>query len=240
MGIADLNPPEKLSEFLDMLFYLLTIPTGYCNDSPNGDAPCNCGSRNADGTVTFDCVCLIKAVMEGWNPTSIDQIGEYVYPFTRTGDVNENKLINECAGQSSDFTNMQACAVLCMYGEHIGCYVGGEFNRGGKIYNTIECTPSYGSGVVASYVDENGARWDCKGGTEYGGQWNAYGYMTPWLEYDSQFIDPGSITDPINPGGGVVIPPWWQSPNLNVGMSNLKVWQMCRKIRQSTTRKARF
>lgn len=199
--------PTKLSEFIDTMFHILSIPTGYWNNFPY-----NLGYYHGS-YYTFDCVNLLKAVLNGWEDYTT--VGDYVHDLSRTGDVNEWQFISECRGLSTDFTQMNVCSALYMQG-HIGCYMGGEFTRGGLVYNTIECTSGSlaGDGVVASYVDTNGIRYDHKGGTMIG-QWSHNGLLTGWLEYDVQFVDPGRDTDPINPGGGNVNPPWWENPDLS-------------------------
>lgn len=206
--------PTTLSTFIDTMFHILTLPTGYWNSFPY-----NLGYYHSNGHYTFDCVNLIKVVLNGWEPYTTP--GDYTSNLSRTGDCDEWGLISQCRGVSGDFTTLHNTSVLYMSG-HIGCYMG-EFTRGGKIYNTIECTPSYGGGVVASYVDQNGDRWDCKNGTDYGGRWELHGLLTTWLTYDTEFVDPGDDTDPINPGGGDVNPPWWESPVLNPFNKKAKV-----------------
>lgn len=198
--------PTTLSDFINRIFHALSIPTGYW-----AQFPYNLGYKHADGTYTFDCVNLIKAILNGWDGTN--GTDTYIYPLPQTGDCNEWGLITQCRGMSSDFTTLNNTSVLYM-GGHIGCYVG-EFTRGGKTYNTIECTAgSFGDGVIASYVDSAGRRLECKGSVWQIGTWTYHGLMTTWLDYDTEFVDPGQDTDPINPGGGNVEPPGWENPNM--------------------------
>ena len=200
---SDTGVPTKLSEFRAKIFHALACPTGYWS----GMGIENFGYWNGS-LFYFDCVNLIKAILGGWfdrrvvglcSPNLISQI------LSQTGDCNEWGLITQCAGMSSDFTQLTQTSVLYMDG-HIGCFVG-DYVRDGKTYNVIECTSGYmGTGVVSSYVTSTGMRTtDASSGVSHG-YWTYHGLLTPWLIYDVGNIDPGGNISPVNPGGGGVEP----------------------------------
>lgn len=200
---SDTGVPTKLSEFRAKIFHALACPTGYWS----GMGIENFGYWNGS-LFYFDCVNLIKAILGGWfdrrvvglcSPNLISQI------LSQTGDCNEWGLITQCAGMSSDFTQLTQTSVLYMNG-HIGCFVG-EYVRDGKTYNVIECTSGYlGTGVISSYVTSTGMRTSDKNSNVSHGYWTYHGLLTPWLIYDVGNIDPGGNISPVNPGGGEVYP----------------------------------
>ena len=57
---------------------------------------------------------------------------------------------------------------------HIGCYVG-TFTRGGKTYNTIECTTSYEWGGLPTWTDPDGFRRRHKDSNDTAGYWLYHG-----------------------------------------------------------------
>ncbi|MBO4861483.1 MAG: LysM peptidoglycan-binding domain-containing protein [Firmicutes bacterium] len=72
---------------------------------------------------------------------------------------------------------------------HAGIYIG-ERIINSKTYNVVECTPKWGGGVILSYVNENGKRYQYKGAllpATVG--WAAYGKL-PWIDYSEQPTPP--------------------------------------------------
>lgn len=216
---VDNGYPTKLSEFRAKIFHALACDTDYYNRWPY-----NLGYWHG-AYFSFDCVNLLKAILCGWYDNRT--VGYFQADLSRTGDVNEWDFIQECGNVSQNFAALTVTSALYMSG-HIGCFVG-EYERNGKIYNTIECTAgSIGTGVVSSYVDSNGWRYPDKSKPWTSGRWTLYGDLTPWLVYDVGNIDPGGNISPVNPGGGGVDPPGWQNPQLK---KNLPVYMMLRNPR---------
>ena len=60
---------------------------------------------------------------------------------------------------------------------HIGAYIGKKVN---DKYNVIECTTSFGGGVVYSWVDSDGTRRNCAGGSK-NGKWSLHGKPSKWV-----------------------------------------------------------
>lgn len=171
----------KAEHFKSKLFQILELKTKYWNQYPY-----NLGYIHSDGYVSFDCVNLLKALLNGWAYTKT--VGYFQHDLSKTGDCTEAGLINQCSGVSSNFNKITPVSCLYMPG-HIGCYVG-VFERNGKTYNTIECTSNkWGDGVIATWADASGRRMKYKGSTEQIGTWTKHGTMKKWLDYSVKDFD---------------------------------------------------
>jgi hypothetical protein len=167
--------PKTDKEYLAKIKLAAAQPTRYWNEYPY-----NLGYYHSDGVFSFDCVNLVKAILNGWD--AVKRVGYFVNDFSRTGDCNEWGLLSQCPDYSTDFSNLHCLAVLYMPG-HIGTALGEEVTRnGGKVYNVIECTGAWGGGVLYSYVDSKGRRFNHKGGSQ-AGTWTHWGKMSKWLKY---------------------------------------------------------
>ena len=173
--------PKTVKQFTDKLFTALEENTYYWNAYPY-----NLGFYHSDKRFSFDCVNLVKAVLNGWEAKH--NVGYFVNNLSRTGDCDEWGLISQCSGVSSDFTKLKDVSVLYMSG-HIGTFVG-DFKIGNKTFNTIECTSNrWGDGVIVTYVDSAGARRQYKGSADVCGHWTRHGKLTKWLTYKDKKFD---------------------------------------------------
>lgn len=86
----------------------------------------------------FDCVCLIKAVLWGWNGDAAKTYGGAVYASNGVPDIGADAMIAKCTDVSGDFSNLTPGEAVWMEG-HIGVYVGGGL--------AVECTPIWADGV---------------------------------------------------------------------------------------------
>lgn len=109
----------------------------------------------------FDCVCLIKGILWGWNKTK-GTYGGATYLSNNVPDCTESYMISVCSDVSSDFKNLIVGELLYMKG-HVGVYVGD-----GKV---IECTPAFNGGVQLT----NLSTYPCH-------KWEKHGKL-PWVEY---------------------------------------------------------
>lgn len=139
---------------------------------------------------SFDCNNLLKCLLNGYD-INYTAIGYYQTSLSNTGDCTEYGLLKQCSNISSNFAQLNNVALLYMSG-HVGTYINKEVSRNGKLYNVIECTPSFGNGVVYSWVDKDGTRRACKGGSK-NGKWTQWGLFTPWVSYSS--IQPSTKVD---------------------------------------------
>lgn len=163
------------SEYVNKLKTLAERKTKYSNKYPY-----NLCYNNKDGKTSADCLNLIKALLNGYNIYN-NTIGYYQKDLSITGDINEPTLLSKCSDISSDFDKITNGELLYMKG-HVGTFVDNTV-RNGKEYNVIECTKSFGGGIVYSWVDPDGTRRSCKGGLK-NGKWVSHGKMTKFLVYE--------------------------------------------------------
>ena len=117
----------------------------------------------------FDCVCLIKAILWGWNGDSAKTNGGAVYNSNNVPDIGADEMIDVCKDVSTDFKNIIPGEVVWVKG-HIGVYIGD-----GKV---IECTPKWSNKVQYTnlanlgYTSGNSRTW-----TKHG--------KLPYIEYET-------------------------------------------------------
>ena len=100
-------------------------------------------------TFGFDCVCLIKAILWGWNGNLNHIYGGAVYASNGVPDVSADQMMNYCTGVSRDFSNIVPGEVVHMPG-HIGIYIGDGY--------AVECTPIWNDGVQITAVGNIGSK----------------------------------------------------------------------------------
>jgi LysM repeat protein len=135
-----------------------------------------------DGRTSGDCLNTIKALLNGYD-VNINKIGYCQRDLSNTGDVSEPVLLSQCTEISSDFDVIPRASLLYMKG-HVGSYIG-VIKRNGKEYNVIECTKSFGGGVVYSWVDADGTRRSHNGGVK-NGKWVSHGLMSRYIDYKEE------------------------------------------------------
>lgn len=170
----------KVNDWIAALKHLaLERVTYYDNNYPS-----NCGEINPDGSISFDCIGLIKSVInEPDIAYKTGPAGYFVTPGQVIPDASENGILYLCNSVStSDFDKAAPGEYLCMYGKHAGAYVG-DFQDPSGTVNVIECTEeAFDSGVTTSWVAPDGRRYDHKGGTQYG-KWDAHGKLDKYIDY---------------------------------------------------------
>lgn len=120
-------------------------------------------------TFGFDCVCLIKALLWGWNGNPGLPYGGAVYKSNGVGDMNANAMLHVCKDVSTDFSNIQIGEVVWISG-HIGVYVGDGL--------AVECTYRWKDGVQLTAVHNIGKI------PGYNGRaWTKHGKL-PWVTYE--------------------------------------------------------
>lgn len=90
-------------------------------------------SASAD-TFGFDCVCLIKGILWGWNGDKNNVHGGAIYVSNGVPDIDADMMIAKCANLSTDFNNIEVGEAVWCKG-HIGIYIGDGL--------AVECTPSW-------------------------------------------------------------------------------------------------
>lgn len=136
----------------------------------------------------FDCVCLIKGVLWGWNGNKDKTYGGASYATNGVPDISANEMINRCKEVSTDFSNIIPGEAVWLSG-HIGVYIGN-----GKV---IECSPAFKNCVqitaclnVTRISNMNGRKWVKHG-------------KLPYITYDT--ISANGTSTPVQalkPSGG--------------------------------------
>ena len=175
----------NVDDFIKGLKHLAMNRVTYYDNS----FPANCGEINSDGSISFDCINLIKSVINEPNICyKTEPAGYFVRPNQKIPDWDEIHILNDgCTGVKwHSFTNVLKGSYLYMSG-HAGIFCGAEFRHGNGIVNCVECTTDFGDdGVTTSWMDiKTGRRYDHKYGTEWRA-WEAFGNLTNYIDYGSQ------------------------------------------------------
>lgn len=172
----------KVSDFIKALKHLaLNRKTYYDNHFPS-----NCGEINPDGSISFDCIGLVKSLINELDIAyKTSPAGYYVKPGQVIPDTTEIGILNLCSGVSyKNFHSAKPGSYLYMDG-HAGVYVG-EFTDPSGVCNVIECTvATFDSGVTTSYVADDGTRYNHKGGYAER-KWTAYGKLDKYIDYEEK------------------------------------------------------
>lgn len=118
----------------------------------------------------FDCVCMIKAILWGWNGADKPK-GGAVRASNNVPDFGADSIGNYCDGFTDDFSNIEPGEVLWMPG-HVGVYIGDGLG--------IECTIKWEGKVQCTAVGNIGFK---KG--YYTRCWNKHGKLK-WIDYDKE------------------------------------------------------
>lgn len=98
-------------------------------------------------TFGFDCVCLIKGILWGWNADKNKTYGGASYESNDVPDFGTEGMLNYCKDVSTDFTKIEKGEVLWLKG-HAGIYIGNGL--------AIECTPKWANDVQITAVKNIG------------------------------------------------------------------------------------
>ena len=132
-------------------------------------------------TFGFDCVCLIKSLLWGWQGDPKKSYGGAVYKSNGVPDVNADGMIALCKNVSTDFSNIQVGEAVWMKG-HIGLYIGNGL--------AVECTPKWADGVQITAVHNMGKKAGYNGRS-----WVKHG-MLPWVTYGKAKLMPAQTRTP--------------------------------------------
>lgn len=123
----------------------------------------------SEDTFAFDCVCLIKGCLSGWNGDLNRTYGGATYPFICPDYSADGMFTRKYVyGISNDFTKITPGAVVHMSG-HVGVYIG--------CGQVIESSPKWKNCVQVSYL---GNLPEYKKGNFR--IWSNYGYL-PCVDY---------------------------------------------------------
>ena len=137
-------------------------------------------------TFGFDCVCLIKALLWGWDGNTSATYGGATYTSNNVPDIGADQMIKVCKDVSTDFSNIQIGEAVWLEG-HIGVYIGGGL--------AVECTPIWKDGVQITAVHNIGTK------SGYNGRkWTKHGKL-PYVTYETAdaAVKPVSKSDAVTP-----------------------------------------
>ena len=176
MAIAK-NPKVIMTErqFVERLLNVRNRKTKY-----NNRYPYNLCYIHKDYT-SADCLNYIKAILNGYNVYN-NTVGYYQKDLSNTGDCTESELISQCTEVSTDFTKLGTKPEILYMKGHVGVYLGKVIDNK---YNVVECTKSFGGGVVYSWVDPDGTRRKERGSLK-NSKWTSHGKATKWVEYEPE------------------------------------------------------
>lgn len=157
--------------------------TRYCNNHSYNKKPArtNMIQNASTDTFGFDCVCLIKGVLWGWNGNKNKTYGGATYKANGVPDINADSMIKVCSDLSTDFTNIEVGEAVWTTG-HIGVYIGDGL--------AIECTPSWKNNVQITACNCTKAGYKTR-------NWKKHGKL-PYIDYDVKNVVPKPITPNVN------------------------------------------
>lgn len=123
----------------------------YCNNYDYNRDPKRTAMIQAatDDTFAFDCVCLVKAVLWGWNGDKNHIYGGATYKSNGVPDEGVNQMLDYCYDISDNFADIIPGEYLWMDG-HCGVYIGDGL--------AVECTPKWDNKVQITAVENIGAK----------------------------------------------------------------------------------
>ena len=100
-------------------------------------------------TFGFDCVCLIKGILWGWNGNKNAVYGGAKYCSNGVPDFGSDGIMNYCTGVTTNFSNIVPGEVVHMKG-HVGIYIGDGL--------VVECSPAWKNKVQITACGNIGSR----------------------------------------------------------------------------------
>ncbi len=125
----------------------------------------------SEDTFGFDCVCLIKGLLWGWNGDVTKNYGGAVYGSNGVPDIGTEGIIGKCHDVSTDFSRVEVGELLWMKG-HVGVYIGEGL--------CVECSPAWANKVQVTAVGNIGTVAGYK--TR---KWVKHGKL-PYVKYDDK------------------------------------------------------
>jgi len=142
-------------------------------------------------TFGFDCVCLIKGVLWGWNGDASRTYGGAGYAENGVPDIGADSMIKVCSGVTSDFSGIVPGAAVWLEG-HIGVYIGDGL--------AVECSPKWENKVQITAVGNIGKKAGYNTRT-----WTKWGRL-PYIDYTAE---PEPAPEPEKPAGTGDNPSAW-------------------------------
>ena len=135
--------------------------TRYCNNhayNKAADRTAMIKAASAD-TFGFDCVCLIKGLLWGWNGDTSKTYGGAQYAVNGVPDIDADTMITKCSSISTDFSKIEVGEAVWTPG-HIGVYIGDGL--------AVECTPSWKNCVQVTACNCTKSGYNRRNWTKHG------------------------------------------------------------------------
>ena len=110
-------------------------------------------------TFGFDCVCLIKGLLWGWNGDGSKSYGGAGYAINGVPDIGADTMITKCSGVTTDFSKIEVGEAVWCKG-HIGIYIGGGL--------AVECTPKWKNCVQVTACNCTKSGYNRRNWTKHG------------------------------------------------------------------------
>lgn len=136
--------------------YINNGSAGGYNARSDRKAMINAASADTFG---FDCVCLIKAVLWGWNGDKNKNYGGASYAVNGVPDISADAMIEKCKNLSTNFTTLEIGEAVWCKG-HIGVYIGNGL--------AVECTPAWGNKVQITSCNCTKSGYNRRNWTKHG------------------------------------------------------------------------
>lgn len=123
-------------------------------------------------TFGFDCVCMVKGILWGFEADPAKEYGGAVYGSNGVSDSSISKIASQCAGLTTDFSGIVPGELVFLEGYgHVGVYVGDGL--------VVEATPAWKNGVQLTACANLGS---VKGFPSR--RWNEHGKCA-WIDYET-------------------------------------------------------
>lgn len=154
--------------------------TRYCNNNSYNQQPkrTHLISAASEDTFGFDCVCLIKGILWGWDGNLAKTYGGAVYESNGVPDIGADSMIKKCSGITTDFATIEPGEAVWKSG-HIGIYIGDGL--------AVECTPAWKNRVQITAVRNIGPKEGYNLRT-----WTKHGKL-PYVEYETKLFHVGDL-----------------------------------------------
>lgn len=140
----------------------------------------------------FDCVCLIKGILWGWDGDASRTYGGAGYAINGVPDIGADTMITKCTGVSTTGWDGMVIGEAVWMSGHIGIYIGDGL--------AVECSPKWENKVQITAVGNIGS----KAGYNTR-RWTKHGKL-PYVDYTGASTGGGSqgTTQPSKPSEGTV------------------------------------
>ena len=122
-------------------------------------------------TFGFDCVCLLKGILWGWNGNANAIYGGAKYTSNGVPDITESAMIAKCSDLSTNFNDIVVGEAVWLPG-HIGVYIGDGL--------AVECTPKWENCVQITACNCSKSGYNRRDWTKHG--------KLPYIEYVKETV----------------------------------------------------